>query len=272
MKESKKASMLYHDRLESVLEFTEGDDCLLGEVMGAYVKFILYGEITESDNPIVRGCLKLLLKGEAIASEKYHISVVKSTWGSNMHRAKDAEDYKKRLEENGQTPEEISDGLDWYFAKKGIEPITSLYPTISTDDGTISDKKRQDTVTVIDTDTDIVTEKDTATGIDTFTKKIGSNRSAFSDEKTTGQKTAKQYPYDFIDDLAKEVAEKDNGYVYSPMFVDLFYRINSERGWVGNDGQPIQDILAWYKRLYDTEKDHWTIGSLCEMNDPDAVF
>lgn len=53
--------------------------------------------------------------------------------------------------------------------------------------------------------------------------------------------------------MCQAIAEEDDEFNYSEEIAKRFYEINEERGWLDGIGEPIVDLVKWYKQFYYTE-------------------
>lgn len=117
------------------------------------------------------------------------------------------------------------------------------------------------TDTEYDTDTVTVTEYDTDTDIETVIDNVIENvsdnekREPSTKLKNPSSSSKKKIHKDFevIDLMCQAISEEDSDFFYSEDLSERFYKVNEERGWLDGSGEPIVDLVKWYKQFYFTE-------------------
>lgn len=109
-------------------------------------------------------------------------------------------------------------------------------------------------------------EADTDTDIDIDT--VSDNENVSDNEKeyerditstklmpSASSETKKRHrDFEAIDITAQAIDEASDGeYPYVERLVRKYYEINEERGWIGTNGQPIEDTMKWYMQYLDAE-------------------
>ena len=110
-----------------------------------------------------------------------------------------------------------------------------------------------DTDTEYDTDTGYEYEPDNENDIDDDFE--NEKREPSTKLKMTSPSSKNRIHKDFevIDLMCQAISEEDSEFFYSEDLSERFYKINEERGWLDGSGEPIVDLVKWYKQFYFTE-------------------
>ena len=109
-----KQTVVFHERLEPLLEYYDDEPDAFGRIMLALFKYSLYGEVETLPDKRENCDLKLLRNMVDQSRESNHKYVVSQTIKSNIYAAKDEADLIERLRRKGLNDDEVQQGIDKY--------------------------------------------------------------------------------------------------------------------------------------------------------------
>lgn len=127
-----KQTVVFHERLEPLLEYYDDEPEAFGRIMLALFKYSIDGEVVELKDKRENCDAKLLRNMVDQSRLSNHKYIVGQTIKSNVYVAESEDDLVQRLRKKGLNDDEVQQGIDKYRAyldKQKKQQEDSKYPT-----------------------------------------------------------------------------------------------------------------------------------------------